>query len=380
MKKRNVGYGYSVGSKLFFSVGVFCISIFFVPKILASTLDDVQEYFDSGNYSKAIEVAEGLAKEDNIDAIMGLARVYAEGRGVEKDEKKAFDWIEKAAELGHKSAQYKLAKAHAFGEVIEKDTEKAKRTLEKLAEQGHISSIIFLAKSYNLGEWLQYNPSKSFELFSEAAERGDSAGKVMLAILYEEGEGIEKDYRKAFELYKEVVLEDFNLSAEQSLAKLKIGKMYHRGKGTPQNHLEALHWLLYAAEAKDSVFNTLNLSEKKIRINAQSYIARMYLHGDGVIKDEKESAHWYRRAAEAGSPSATYQLATMYLDGIGVAEDNTMAYALFSLAAFNGYDKATTIRDSLVNILSQHELNRAQEFTSSWNIEEIIPKSLDTKT
>ena len=51
------------------------------------------------------------AKKGNAAAQFNLGICYEQGRGVEKDTKKAFEWYKKSAEQGFADAQYNLARS-----------------------------------------------------------------------------------------------------------------------------------------------------------------------------------------------------------------------------------------------------------------------------
>jgi len=62
------------------------------------------------------------------------------------------------------------------------------------------------------------------------------------------------------------------------------------------------------------------LSEKDY-VSAQTGIAWMYLNGQGVAKDDTEALKWYRKAAEQGHASAQSNLGSMYANGHGKAAE-----------------------------------------------------------
>jgi TPR repeat protein len=63
--------------------------------------------------------------------------MYAQGRGVAKDEKEAVKWYRKAAEQGLASAQLNLGFMYAQGHGVTKDERVAAEWYRKAAEQGN---------------------------------------------------------------------------------------------------------------------------------------------------------------------------------------------------------------------------------------------------
>ena len=67
-------------------------------------------YYENGirtsvDYAQAAQWYEKAAKKDHIEAAMHLALLYAQGRGVEKDDKKALFYMNQAAKSGNMNAQ-----------------------------------------------------------------------------------------------------------------------------------------------------------------------------------------------------------------------------------------------------------------------------------
>ena len=70
---------------------------------------------------------------------------------------------------------------------------------------------------------------------------------------------------------------------------------------------------------------------------AQRNVAHLYRQGLGVAQDFTEAAYWYRRAAYLGLTGAQSNLAAMYLRGQGVAENPEEAAYWFERAAVGGH-------------------------------------------
>ena len=95
--------------------------------------------------------------------------------------------------------------------------------------------------------------------------------------------------------------------------------------GTPpatawrKTRAEAVRWYLQAATQGHA--------------EAQNDLAVIYDEGQGVAENDAEAVRWYRRAAAAGNPSAQHNLGLMYANGEGVRRDDGRAYLWLSLAA-----------------------------------------------
>ena len=75
-----------------------------------------------------------------------------------------------------------------------------------------------------------------------------------------------------------------------------------------------------------------DLNDKSI----QFYLGVMYVNGFGVAKDESEAVKWYSKAAEQGEAAAQFNLGVMYEYGRGVPKDESEAVKWYRKAAEQG--------------------------------------------
>jgi len=80
----------------------------------------------AGDFDKALQTFVPLAEtSDHAYAQYFLARMYADGRGVEKNPEEAAKWFRKAAEKGIQDAQFRLGGLYERGEGVPQDLEYA---------------------------------------------------------------------------------------------------------------------------------------------------------------------------------------------------------------------------------------------------------------
>lgn len=79
----------------------------------------------------------------------------------------------------------------------------------------------------------------------------------------------------------------------------------------------------------------LSLAERG-NTTAMNNLANMYEQGQGVAQDRVKAAEWLRRAAELGDPVAQLNLGLAYEKGLGVERDNHNAARWFQEAAEQG--------------------------------------------
>jgi TPR repeat protein len=148
-------------------------------------------------------------------------------------------------------------------------------------------------------------------------------------------------------------------------AQTRLGLLYYRGRGVPQDYAEALRWSRKAADQGDAV--------------AQFNLGFMYAKGRGEVpQDYAETAHWYRKAADQGNIDAQFNLGLMYHKGEGVPRDSVEAHMWLSLAASRaaGDDvkKFTNARDLVAQKMTPRQIAEAQRRAAEWK-----PKSGEGK-
>lgn len=80
---------------------------------------------------------------------------------------------------------------------------------------------------------------------------------------------------------------------------------------------------------------------------AQYHLGNAFLEGHGVAKDESRALDWYRKAAEQGNVFAQYRLGVMYEKGIGVKKHNGEALSWYGKAADQGHSEALNAQGKL---------------------------------
>ena len=98
-------------------------------------------------------------------------------------------------------------------------------------------------------------------------------------------------------------------------------------------------------DATDKEKSGMSLEQRKAfaeqgDTTAQYDLAVMYDNGQGVAQDFKAAANWYARAAEMGHASAQFSLSGMYERGRGVPQDYKTATMWLTRAAEKGHPVA----------------------------------------
>ncbi|HEV8329150.1 MAG TPA: tetratricopeptide repeat protein [Nitrospiraceae bacterium] len=142
--------------------------------------------------------------------------------------------------------------------------------------------------------------------------------------------------------------------AEQgdALAQYNLGVLYRKGRGVPQDDVQARQWYEKAAAQGQA--------------KAQYNLGTLYLNGGGVPKDYQQALRWFRMAADQGEALAQTKIGIMYDDGQGVPHDFVQAHKWYNLAATNGDKPAAELRDALAKQMTPAQIAEAQQLAREW--------------
>lgn len=118
---------------------------------------------------------EAAAEAGDPESAYSCGKMYEDGTGVEKDEKKAFIWYEKAAKQGHAEAQFHCGMMCDMGWGTEKNPKKAFTWYRKAALQGHARAQYFCGEMYEEGRGVAADSEKSQEWYRKASLQGEES-------------------------------------------------------------------------------------------------------------------------------------------------------------------------------------------------------------
>ena len=211
------------------------------------------------------------------------------------------------------------------------------------AQQKSVFALKNQARRLYWGIGVEQNFTQALSLYETAAALGDSEASFIAGGMYYTGKGAEKNDVKAFN-YLSFAVAEGNAPPE---ALRVLAEFYLRGQVTPQNYAKAMQWFHQAAIEGDAL--------------SQNELGFLYSQGKGVEQNSDKAYEWFREAALQGSGIAQYNVGIIWYTGDGVAEsDLKKAYAWFSVAALNNYGAAIPARDFVKSVLSEEELQQAQ--------------------
>lgn len=249
--------------KLIFSFLILATSLTAQANDLTST-GLIQKYADNGD----------------TEAQFVLAKLYAEGQGVDQSDDQAIHWMETAARGGLAQAQFRLASWHLKGSHgLLEDSEEAFEWYQLAADQNHEIAQFFVGNLLFKGDGVDQDRKLGMQWMFRAADNNCRRAMVRLAQIYDRGIGVPIDDAEAIKWYHKAV--KFKLSYAQRA----LGRMYRTGEGTQVNVAESIKWYTLAAE--------------RDKVDAQFALAEIYLNGEGGTSVDKDKGlYWLRKAAK----------------------------------------------------------------------------------
>ena len=235
------------------------------------------------NEREAVRWLEKAVESDHIPAYAALSECYVMGWGVEKDINKALQLAQYAFLNGDKNGGQLLSQIirkidfNIIDSPSVKDTELFNLLLN-LAQNGFADAQSFLALKLYKGKGIEQDKEKAVYWFTKAAMQGNNDAQYFLALCYENGDGVKPDIRKATIWYARAA------EKGDACAEFALGRLFANGRAI------SVHWYLSAA--------------KKGFGPAQMRLGQRYENGDGVSKDKNKALEWYQKALENRVPEA----------------------------------------------------------------------------
>lgn len=147
------------------------------------------------NLSLPAPVREHLAGAEagNIESQYRLGIDYTNGFGVAQDDKKAVEWLAKAAEKGHADASFMLGAAYGSGRGAAEDPVQALSWYERAAEANHPRAQYLAGEAYANGRGTAQDLARAAKFYRKAADQGHAEAMYALGVLTASGKGVKKD-------------------------------------------------------------------------------------------------------------------------------------------------------------------------------------------
>ena len=333
---------------------------------------------------------------DDSDVYVVLAMIYKDSEDESiKDEKKAFQYAQKAVEMGDENAYNLLGIMYEGGCGVEQSYENAIKYYKLAVENGVEGAYMNIAACYQVGLGVAKDDRKAVEYFQAGANAGNMYCLNALGMCYKNGTGVIQDYKKAFELFQDAayagnfagefntgcaydeglgVQEDkieakkwFTLAAVHGISKAMVMLGFYKEKGIPDGKPDleaAFEWYLKAANIGDhpvaawivgncysrglmgveidrcTAFQWYLLAAELGHPTAQNNIACDYLKGEIVDLDYQVAVKWFEKAVAQDDMYALDNYGTILMKGTGIPRDTERAFSMVKKAADMGYADA----------------------------------------
>ncbi len=268
---------------------------------------ETPELADAARWRQEARRLQTLVDAGDVSAFEPTARLYEDGRGVERDWNRAFELRRRGAEAGDANAQTGLARAFRFGLGVAPNVQAAfdwgVRALEQGAFDERPAALGLVGEILFDGEGVvERDRDRAFSFFWEARTGDDAAALEGLAVCYRDGIGVPQD-PTAERAWLERAFEAASRKAELGSAvdASFVSFAFRDGLGIEANPEQAFAWSLRAAETGLGV--------------ALYDVGFAFETGLGVERDERRAFEFYRRAADVENPDALCSLGLASLYG-----------------------------------------------------------------
>ena len=268
---------------------------------------ETPELADAARWRQEARRLQTLVDAGEVSAFEPSARLYEDGRGVERDWRRAFELRRRGAEAGDANAQTGLARSFRFGLGVAPDVQAAfdwgVRALEQGAFDERPAALGLVGEILFNGEGVvERDRDRAFSFFWEARTGDDASALEGLAVCYRDGIGVPQDV-EAERAWLERAFEAASRRAELGSAvdASFVAFAFRDGRGVGANPEQAFAWSLRAAEAGLGV--------------ALYDVGFAFETGLGVERDERRAFEFYRRAADVENPDALCSLGLASLYG-----------------------------------------------------------------
>ncbi len=303
---------------------------------------------ERGADKEGLRYIQRAADAGSIEGSHRLALVYAQGlAGTPRNETRAVELFEKAANAGHVRAQINLGILYMRGLGVPRDLVNARAWLEKAAASGDPQALYTLGRALSEGtEQIPPDPVRAADLFRRAADKGNALAGLRYGLMLSEGVGIKRDVATAQRYLmqaRDSGIPEANLAMGDMVARTPAS----RDKAANERVVQAaITWYDAAAQAGVP--------------SAQFKLANAYFSGVGVARDPAQAQRWYTRAAQQGLPQAQHALGIMLLGGVAGAPDRVEGYKWLLLAERAGNPDSRPVREKTVEQLSPTEKRQAE--------------------
>jgi len=273
------------------------------------------------DYGLARKYWEDAVADDNMSAAYNLGIIVSRGLGGEADPERAVSLFRLAAEAGLAVAQHNLALAYYAGNGVEQNKLQASVWWDRAARLGNVQAQYNLGALLWNGDGVNKNEAEAIKLFRKASDAGNAQARAFLDNIMEQS-----DSQMAAERLDGPGSSDPDPAINQLLEQAREAFLQ-------RDYLQAYDLWKQAATAGSAFANF--------------QLAHLYLDGLGVENDDQQALQLLQQSANKGLAQAQYELGQHYLDGDIINQNETLALYWMQSAADNKHLKAKDYLEQL---------------------------------
>ena len=285
--------------------------------------------------SEAVPVLERACELDSGAGCAHLAFLYAAGRSVAKNDKRAAALYRKSCELGDAQGCYNVGLMAGEGRGLRQDAAQAAADYDEACELGSSTACTNLGFLYEKVGNVR-DRSRALALYQRgcdgsSCQPSNLGGCVNVGRAYRDGIGVEKDEERAAAIFRDACYrkpnrDDVHSDENGGRACSLLGGLYLSGGGIEKDLTQGRELSELGCQRGDG-FGCFNA-------------AVVYAGGSGVAVDLVKAAEYYDLACKDGDGEGCHELAAAYAKGKGVARDARLAKTLDQKACELGFAPA----------------------------------------
>ena len=285
----------------------------------------------SDTADRSVPVLERACELKSGSGCATLGFLYATGKAVPKDDKKATELYRKSCELGDSQGCYNAGLMFDSGRGVKEDAAKAAADYQKACDLGSSTGCTNLGFLYERGRGVKEDRQRALALYQRGCDGSSCspsnlAGCVNVGRAYRDGIGVAADKARAAEIFRAAcerrdVPGDPQAAANGARACSLLGGLLIAGEGIPKDPEHGRDFSILGCDRGDG-FGCFNAA---------------ICYSSGAEADPAKAASFFDRACKLGDGEGCHALAVAYQKGNGVERNPGMATALEKQACDLGF-------------------------------------------
>ena len=261
--------------------------------------------------------------------------------------------LERACELRAGSGCATLGFLYATGKSVTKDDKKATALYRKSCDLGDAQGCYNAGLMADSGRGTKEDAAKAAADYEKACDLGSSTGCTNLGFLYERGRGVKEDRARALALYQRGC-DGSSCSASNLGGCVNVGRAYRDGIGVAKDAAKAAEVFRAACERREQD----DPQAAAIGARACSLLGGLLIAGDGIPKDMEHGRDFSILGCDRGDAFGCFNAAVCFNSGPDTDPAKAASY----------FDRACKLGDgeSCHELAVAYQKGKASKRTSGW--------------